>query len=182
MWETVIPLSNACVSSSRLRFSTIISRREGLPPSPASGIKRWVTTARLLQAGTSVPNSVDTWPVPERPGTSPTRPQNSLTILLQNTQESPHNMQISTNSLIKPSDDLVLAWKSGIPYWNWLRQHQAPIQTKWAQDSQNPGALRFPRKDCTLKQKDIPHKDARCAHQTSCMEHIVANVCLDKNN
>ena len=49
------------------------------PLSPASGIKQRVTTARLLEADTSVSTSVDTSPVSERPGTSPTRPQHSIT-------------------------------------------------------------------------------------------------------
>ena len=83
------------------QFTTAFQPRpcEGLAPSPASGVMHPATTARLLQAGTSVSTSVNTSPDPERPGTSRTVPENSITKLLQNTQESFHNMQINTNPL-----------------------------------------------------------------------------------
>ena len=75
-----------------------------------------------------------------------------------------------------------MAQKSGFPHWKGLCQPQTLTQTKRTQGSQYPDTPWVHRKDCTLKQKDITHEDVRCAHQTICMEHIVANVCLQKNN
>ena len=42
--ETAIPVSIACSSGSRIRSTTGTLERSDLPPSPASGITRRVTT------------------------------------------------------------------------------------------------------------------------------------------
>ena len=72
--KTAIPLSNACSSSLQLGSNTGTLEVAGLPASKGSGTDRRVTTARLLETGTSVSTSVDTSPVPERPGSSPAKP------------------------------------------------------------------------------------------------------------
>ena len=78
-------------------------------------------------------------------------------------------MQISTNPPRLPTDDCF--WR-GSPQF-----YPDTTQTLQLHGSRHPGTLRVPQKDCALKQKDILHEDFRCAHQTSCMKHIVANLC-----
>ena len=67
--------------------------------SRACGIRHRETTARIVESRTSVSTSVDTSPVQERPGSSPTGPVKDNK-LFQNTQDNSRNMQISTYPLI----------------------------------------------------------------------------------
>ena len=59
------------------------SKADGTAPSftPTSGTRRSVNIASLFATGTSVFISVDTWPVPERPGTTLTPPEQNTHIL-----------------------------------------------------------------------------------------------------
>ena len=157
------------------QFKTAFKRRHiwtsRHPPSPAIGIKQRVTTARVFEAGTSVFTSVDTSPVQERLDTDPKRPEKSLKKFIQLGKLSQHADKyfISYIAMRRPP----VCIKVRICPLQMISRTSSPDPDKTGKAFTTPGCTAGSPEDCTLKQKDIALEDVRCAHRSSCMEHIV---------
>ena len=119
--------------------------------------KRRVTTAFLFRTSTSVSTSVDTVPVLERPGTSPTGVEKLITIYSKTPGKTLQQAE-KRNSQKQPWVDPLLVVNLAILRKKWLCRPRSPIGThQRLQESNHRGALRVSRKNSTLWEKNIPH-------------------------